>query len=57
MGQLRGARSSLPAGAIVGFHRDRQRLLDVVEELAAAGFRHVKLKIRPGYDRQPLDML
>ncbi len=49
--------TTVEAGAVVGFHDDEASLLAEVEELAAAGYRRVKVKIGPGWDRRPLAAL
>ncbi len=49
-----GASGRVTAGASVGLHDDPAQLVDRVGREVAAGYRHVKLKIRPGQDRAPL---
>ncbi len=49
-----GTSGRVTAGASVGLHDDPAALVDRVEREVAAGYRHVKLKIRPGHDLVPL---
>lgn len=54
-------RARVPAGAAVGMGADdptdQGDLLETVEPLAADGYRRIKLKIRPGNDRQRIEAL
>lgn len=49
-----GASGRVTAGASVGLTDDPAALVARVGREVAAGYRHVKLKIRPGQDRMPL---
>ncbi len=49
-----GETGRITAGASVGLHDDPAALVDRVGREVAAGYRHVKLKIRPGHDLAPL---
>jgi len=48
---------SVEAGAVVGLCDDLGLLVDEVGQLVAQGYRRVKLKIAPGWDRAPLETL
>jgi len=48
---LGGARDAVPAGVSIGLQRDTAALLDHVAREVAAGYRRVKIKIKPGADR------
>jgi O-succinylbenzoate synthase len=51
---LGAERTAVPAGAAVGFAPDIGHLLAEVEALVAHGYRRIKVKIRPGWDVEPL---
>lgn len=50
-----GVRSETPAGVVVGIQPDTRRLIEKVEKEIADGYRRVKLKIMPGWDRKPVE--
>ncbi len=52
--QLGGARSSIESCAVVGRRDTIESLLDAVADRVAAGHNHVKLKVQPGWDIEPL---
>jgi O-succinylbenzoate synthase len=47
---LGGGRDSIEAGVSIGLQDDARALLDKVEREIAAGYRRVKIKIKPGQD-------
>ena len=47
-------RPAVDCGVSVGIHRSIQELLDAVERYLAEGYRRVKLKIKPGWDIEPV---
>jgi O-succinylbenzoate synthase len=49
--------TSVEAGAVAGVHDRVEDLVAAVGELAAAGYRRVKVKIGPGWDTAPLGEL
>jgi O-succinylbenzoate synthase len=51
---LGATRDRVPAGAVIGLHDDVDALVATVAEAVAAGYRHVKLKLVPGHDVEPL---
>lgn len=51
------AQRVVPAGAVIGLAPDVDTLVQRVGGLVAAGYRRVKVKIRPGWDLQPLRAL
>jgi o-succinylbenzoate synthase len=51
---LGAVRDEVPAGVAIGISRDAGALVEQVEAWAAEGYRRVKLKIEPGWDRVPL---
>lgn len=54
---LGGAQSLIQVGVVVGFESDIEALLGVVAGYVADGYRRVKVKIRPGWDIDPLQAL
>lgn len=52
---LGGSRTRVPVGMGIGIQADTDRLLTLVEEYLEAGFRRIKLKIKPGWDIIPLE--
>jgi len=51
---LGGTASRVPAGVSLGIEPTVERLLETVERHARQGYRRVKLKIRPGWDVEPV---
>lgn len=52
--ELGATAARVAAGRTVGIATDLGALRAEVDEAVAAGYRHLKLKIRPGWDREPL---
>ncbi len=50
---LGGSRTTVPVGVSVGVQPDIDTLLRVVNDYVDAGYRRVKLKIKPGWDIEP----
>lgn len=51
---LGGVREEVPAGVSVGIHQDIPSLLATVEGYLAEGYQRIKLKIKPGWDLEPV---
>ena len=51
---LGGSPRSIAVGAVVGLHPDVDGVVDEAVTRAAEGYRHLKLKIAPGRDRDPV---
>lgn len=51
---LGGVREHVPAGVSVGIHPDIPSLLASVESFLSDGYQRVKLKIKPGWDVEPV---
>ena len=49
---LGGARGEIPCGVSIGIQNTPDELLQKIEEELAAGYRRIKLKVRPGWDRE-----
>ncbi len=49
-----GQRREIPCGVSIGIQDTVEDLLGLVETEVAAGYRRIKVKIRPGYDVQPV---
>lgn len=54
---LGGRNEPVPTGASVGTGTDARRLLDEASRLVADGYGRLKVKIRPGFDVEPLGAL
>lgn len=54
---LGGTRKRVETGISLGLEDDRSVLLDRVEQALEAGYRRVKLKIKPGHDLAMLEMV
>ncbi len=54
---LGGRGGEIQAGVSVGLQRDEAALVDAVEREVAAGYRRVKIKIKPGRDRALVEAL
>lgn len=52
-----GSRRAIPAGVSIGIQPDLDTLARVVERELAAGYRRIKIKIKPGWDLEPVEML
>lgn len=52
---LGGVRRSVPVGVSLGIEPTVEALLDRVDRFRAAGYRRVKLKVRPGWDLRVLE--
>ncbi len=52
---LGGSKTKVPVGMGIGIQEDTDRLLDLVERYLEAGFRRIKLKIKPGWDIRPVE--
>jgi O-succinylbenzoate synthase len=50
-------RDAVPAGAAVGLHSGAEALVAEVGRYVEAGYRRVKVKIAPGWDRAPVEAL
>ncbi|NNC93643.1 MAG: o-succinylbenzoate synthase [Acidimicrobiia bacterium] len=54
---LGGANRPVPAGVVVGVTDSLATLADVVNQRIDEGYRRVKLKIGPGWDREPISLI
>lgn len=54
---LGGAKERIPVGVSVGIQKTEADLLRVVEGYLAEGYRRIKVKIKPGYDVEPIATL
>ena len=52
---LGGTRREIECGVSIGIQDSVEQLLDKVETEAAAGYRRIKLKVKPGWDLQVLE--
>jgi O-succinylbenzoate synthase len=52
---LGGSRPRVPVGVSVGLQTTPERLVEVVRDYREAGYRRVKIKIKPGRDRTEVD--
>ncbi len=56
LGELLGAvRDRVPAGVSVGIQKDVPTLVEVVQAFVEQGYQRVKLKIKPGWDIEPVE--
>jgi O-succinylbenzoate synthase len=51
---LGGCRRQIPCGVSIGIQRSIEELLDTVAQELAAGYRRIKIKVKPGWDLEPL---
>ena len=51
---LGGSRRHIPCGVSIGIQTSLEELLDIVARELAAGYRRIKIKVRPGWDLEPL---
>ncbi|MCL6443315.1 MAG: o-succinylbenzoate synthase [Alicyclobacillus sp.] len=54
---LGGGKTHIPVGISVGIQPSTERLVEKVADYLAQGFRRVKVKIKPGWDLEPLHAL
>ncbi|HXX21448.1 MAG TPA: o-succinylbenzoate synthase [Candidatus Acidoferrum sp.] len=54
---LGGARNEIPCGVSIGIQPTMAGLVAKVEEALAAGYQRIKIKIKPGFDLQPVRAL
>ncbi len=54
---LGGRRASVESGASIGIQPTIEQLLDRVEAERAAGYRRIKIKIKPGWDHAPVERI
>jgi o-succinylbenzoate synthase len=54
---LGGTRAEIPCGVSIGIQPTIDRLIAKVEEALAAGYQRIKIKIKPGYDVEPVRAL
>jgi len=54
---LGGAPEDIPCGVSIGIQESDDELERVVEKELAAGYQRIKIKIKPGYDVQPVELL
>jgi O-succinylbenzoate synthase len=54
---LGGTRAEIPCGVSIGIQPTTAGLIAKVEEALAAGYQRIKIKIKPGYDLEPVRTL
>jgi O-succinylbenzoate synthase len=54
---LGGTRAEIPCGVSIGIQPTIDGLIAKVEEALAAGYQRIKIKVRPGYDVEPVRVL
>lgn len=54
---LGGEKQKVPVGVSIGIQKDLKSLLKTVEEYLNEGYQRIKLKIKPGYDIEPVKEL
>jgi O-succinylbenzoate synthase len=54
---LGGTRAEIPCGVSIGIQPTINGLIAKVEEALAAGYQRIKIKIKPGYDAEPVRVL
>src|SRR5579862_2633649 len=54
---LGGSRQELSTGVSIGIKPSLEALADAVEKELAAGYQRIKIKIKPGWDAEPVRML
>src|ERR1700686_2470568 len=54
---LGGTLHEIPCGVSIGIHESDEELDRVVEKELAAGYQRIKIKIKPGYDVEPVSRL
>ena len=56
-GLVGGKKKEVAVGVSIGFQPSIDRLIDVVSSRVNEGYRRIKIKIRPGYDLEPVKAL
>ena len=54
---LGGVKSRIECGISIGIIGDEQRLLKAVGEFLSRGYKRVKIKIKPGWDTRPVELI
>jgi o-succinylbenzoate synthase len=54
---LGGSRPSIPCGVSIGIQDSPQQLLEKIETELAAGYRRIKIKVKPGWDLNVLEQI
>lgn len=54
---LGGTRAEIPCGVSIGIQPSINALIAKVDEALAAGYQRIKIKIKPGYDAEPVRVL
>lgn len=54
---LRGAREEIPCGVSIGIKSSLEQLLLAVNTELLAGYQRIKIKVKPGWDEKPVEML
>ena len=52
-----GTRDEIPCGVSIGIQNSIPELLDKVRQEVQAGYHRIKIKIKPGYEREPLRVI
>src|ERR1044072_8148507 len=53
--QLGGVRPEIPCGVSIGIQDTPEQLLEKIEKELAAGYQRIKIKIKPGWDREVVE--
>ncbi len=54
---LGGVQTEIPCGVSIGIQESLESLLDKVEQELAAGYQRIKIKIKPGWDRNIIEQV
>ena len=54
---LGGVRSEIPCGVSIGIQDTPAQLLEKIEQELAAGYQRIKIKIKPGWDREVVEQV
>lgn len=50
-----GSQQAIDVGVSIGIQKNKEILLEIVSEYVEAGYKRVKLKIKPGFDKEPIE--
>ncbi|HEX8116636.1 MAG TPA: o-succinylbenzoate synthase, partial [Pyrinomonadaceae bacterium] len=53
--RLGGVRAEIPCGVSIGIQDTHEQLLEKIEKELAAGYQRIKIKIKPGWDREVVE--
>ena len=52
---LGGVRAEIPCGVSIGIQNSHEQLIEKIERELAAGYQRIKIKIKPGWDREAVE--